>query len=51
MGASPVATPDTHLQGWSDIGEEFRDCLDEGKPGANGAFRIMLMRLGVNEIS
>jgi hypothetical protein len=43
--------PDPNLQACSCGGSfELRDSLNEGKPGANGALSIMLMRFGVAKI-
>jgi hypothetical protein len=37
--------PDPHLQGYAGCSLELRYRLNEGKRGANGALRIMLVRL------
>ena len=47
----PGRNTDPHLQGRADIRRELRNRLDQIEPGANCALGIVLMRLGVAEIS
>ena len=42
--------PNAHMQGRTCRCDKFRRRLDDSKPGSNGAFGVVLMRLGITKI-